>query len=680
MADSIPHAVLSEQLQERIGGRRIVAAVFLSFQFDPGFFEQEILPVLLDVPLSHARLVRLIQLDDSLRACAGKVAVYYDTNALFDGGAGSAKLDVRRIPMRVLTGVFHPKNIFLLLEEPEKDDEGHRARSLLVGAMSANLTRAGWWENVEACHFEEIAENEYTRLKDDLLDLLRDLRRHAPGGIEHEAVEEVIGFLRTTDQRVNRVTGDRLLPHFYSDRESFPDFLERVAGQRIRGSYLEIISPFLDNAANCKPLKELIERFEPKEVRVLLPRARSGEAACRKDLYDSVHKMSQTMNVHWGKLTGALLAGGKTESASERFIHAKVYRFFTQKPKQEICFIGSANLTNAAHQRGGNWETGLLVEVDCPQMPDFWLTLEEKRPENFRNQSEADTSSSGGSPLVLRYSWSRKVAEAFWDADQTSPSLSLMARGVLLGNIRPLHQKQWTPLGDDFSRQLAKLLVETSFVEVHGFAKMPVLLLVLEEGMSQKPSLLQTLSAADILRYWTILTPAQRSAFIEARTPELALCPEGSDLVARIKIKLDEETFFDRFAGFFHSFGCLDREVRVQLSEGRDAETAYRVFGKKYDSLGTLIDRVLSDDGMKDDVDRYVVLLCARQLLQEIKGEFPEFWKAHRDDANDLNGALVKSQEVRKRLIAKDPKEMTTFLDWFDRWFIKRAAPVEVQS
>ena len=68
MADAIPHSVLSEQLQERIGGRRLVAAVFLSFQFDPGFFEQEILPVLLDVPVSHARLIRLLQLDDSLRA------------------------------------------------------------------------------------------------------------------------------------------------------------------------------------------------------------------------------------------------------------------------------------------------------------------------------------------------------------------------------------------------------------------------------------------------------------------------------------------------------------------------------------------------------------------------------------------------------------------------------------
>ena len=679
MADVIPHAVLSEQLQERIGGRRIVAAVFLSFQFDPGFFEQEILPVLLDVPLSHAKLVRLIQLDDSLRACAGKVAVYYDANALV-GGADSAKLDVRRIPIRVETGVFHPKNVLLLLEKPEADDEGHRVRSLLIGAMSANITRAGWWENVEACHFEEIAEDENTRLKDDLLDLLRDLRRRAPEGIEHEAVEEVIGFLRATGQRVNRVSGDRLLPHFYSGRESFPDFLDRVAGGRIRGSYLEIISPFLDNASNSKPLKELIERFKPKEVRLLLPRARSGEAACRKDLYDSIRKMSQTMNVHWGKITGAILSGGKAESASERFIHAKVYRFFTQKPKQEICFIGSANLTNAAHQRGGNWETGLLVEVDCPQMPDFWLALEEKRPENFHSQSEADTSSSGGSPLVLRYSWSRRVAEAFWDADETSPSLLLMARGVQLGNVRPLRSKKWTQLGEDFSRQLAKLLVETSFVEVHGFGKMPVLLLVLEDGMSQKPSLLQTLSVADILRYWTLLTPAQRSAFIEARTPDLALCPEGSDLVARIKIKLEQETFFDRFAGFFHSFGCLDREVRVQLSEGRDAEAAYRVFGKKYDSLGTLIDRVVSDDGMKDDVDRYVILLCAQQLLHELKSHFPDFWKVHLRDADELNAALVQGQQVRNRLIAKDPNEMTTFLDWFDKWFIKRAVTMEVQS
>jgi hypothetical protein len=338
------------------------------------------------------------------------------------------------------------------------------------------------------------------------------------------------------------------------------------------------------------------------------------------------------------------------------------------------------NLTNAAHQRGGNCETGLLVEVDCPQMPGFWLTLEEKRPDNFRHESEAETTSSVSSPLVLRYSWSRKVAEAFWYAAELSPALLLTARGVQLGNVGPLRPKQWTRLSEDFAGLLANLLAETSFVEVHGFGKTPAVLLVLEEGMSHKPSLLQTLSAADILRYWTLLTPAQRSAFLEARTPELALCAEGSDLVTRIKVTLEKETFFDRFAGFFHSFGCLDREVRAQLNDERDAEAAYRVFGKKYDSLGTLLDRVLSGDGMKDDVDRYVILLCAQQLLHELKCGFPDFWKAHLRDANELSAMLARGQKVRDRLIAKDPKEMTLFLDWFDKWFVKRAAPMEPQS
>ena len=37
MAD-VPHEVLSEHFQERMEGCRLVAAVFLTYQFDPGFF------------------------------------------------------------------------------------------------------------------------------------------------------------------------------------------------------------------------------------------------------------------------------------------------------------------------------------------------------------------------------------------------------------------------------------------------------------------------------------------------------------------------------------------------------------------------------------------------------------------------------------------------------------------
>ena len=62
MAELPPHAVLSEQLEERLRGRRLIAAVFLTFRFDPEFFEQEVLPVFLEVPLSHASAVKLVQL------------------------------------------------------------------------------------------------------------------------------------------------------------------------------------------------------------------------------------------------------------------------------------------------------------------------------------------------------------------------------------------------------------------------------------------------------------------------------------------------------------------------------------------------------------------------------------------------------------------------------------------
>lgn len=71
----IPREVLSEHFQERMEGRRLVSAVFLTFRFDPAFFEQEVLPVFLDIPLSHAAAIKLVQLEDALRTLAGSIAV-----------------------------------------------------------------------------------------------------------------------------------------------------------------------------------------------------------------------------------------------------------------------------------------------------------------------------------------------------------------------------------------------------------------------------------------------------------------------------------------------------------------------------------------------------------------------------------------------------------------------------
>ena len=669
----IPRAVLSEHFQERMGGRRLRSAVFLTYQFDPGFFEQEVLPVFLDVNLSHATAIRVVQLEDALRTLRGNVAVYYDSNGLVPGDSGSAKLDFRRIPVRHHTGIFHPKNLFLLVENEEPDDDGHHPQTLLIASLSANLTRSGWWENVEACHVEEIEEGDKTRLKDDVSAFLERLRRKATGEEQHAALREVLTFLRATDQRSQKSIEGRLHVHFYAGPESIPEFLEHTGGAHIHGTYLEVISPYFDDAEDCTTLTDLVTHFAPKEVRIYLPRSPSGAVLCRQELFQSVRSMP---GVRWGRLPKDILKLGKSEDAGERFVHAKVYRFFTQSPKREICFIGSANMTSPAHQSGGNVETGFLVDMVPPQRPEFWLAPDERFPSEFEVKTEDEqAATSGGTPLNLRYHWDRAYAEGFWDAPGQAPDLRLSARGVVLGTVSGLPSRTWTGLPPDVTRLVGEVLEETSLLEVLDGDK-TALLLVQEEGMSHKPSLLLRLSASDILKYWSLLTPAQRAAFLEARAPDITSTQEGADLVAKAKITLESDTLFDRFAGFFHAFGCLERAVRSALREGREKEASYRMFGKKYDSLGSLLDRMASDNRAGDKVEHYVIVLCARQLCREMERGFPEYWGEHDSDARNLQEKFQSLGTIRESLLAQDPTQLPAFLEWFDRWFLKRATAI----
>lgn len=62
-----PREVLTEQLQQALSGRRVDAAVFTTFRFEPGFFEQEVLTALFDVTWHHVPKLRRLQFEDMLR-------------------------------------------------------------------------------------------------------------------------------------------------------------------------------------------------------------------------------------------------------------------------------------------------------------------------------------------------------------------------------------------------------------------------------------------------------------------------------------------------------------------------------------------------------------------------------------------------------------------------------------
>lgn len=674
---NIPHAVLSEQFEERMKGQRLVSAVFTTYRFDPAFFEQEILPVFLDVGLSQVVAIRLIQLEDMLRRLVGEIAVYYDRSGLEVGDSGTARLDIRRIPVRHRTGIFHPKNVFVLTESTTTEDGEPPERKLLVACLSANLTRAGWWENVEVCHIEEIQAGERTRLTEDLITFLDGLRRR-PGlaaNRDHQAIVEILRFLRGTEQRSQRSSEGRLLSHFYDGRESIPDFLDRAGGNALRGLYLEVISPYFDNAKTCRPLEELVNRFQPKETRVFLPRGATGEAACREHLYDAVTQISE---VQWGSLPKDLVRSGRSEEATPRMVHAKVYRFFSQNPKREILFVGSVNLTNAAHQAGGNVETGFLVEVDCPQRPVFWLAAETKRPKEFQLRLEDETTSTSDlSRLAVQYHWGADTAKIYWDADKDAPPLRLESRGPVIAEVPKLPARIWRSLDAPVVKKLRDALQTSAFVTVQSPGMEPAFVLVQEEGMSHKPSLLLNLSVEDVLHYWALLTDDQRAAFVEGRATDLMLTKEGADLIVRNTMKIEQDTLFSRFAGFFHAFGCLERAVHAALDANNERDANYRLFGNKYDSLGYLLDKVLKDEEMHDPVARYVIVMCAKQLCRETEKKYPDYWRTSKRDVSVMVRRFEQADVIREALIKKAPLEMRAFLDWFDRWFLHRASVAE---
>lgn len=665
-------STVSKAFESVLAGRKLRSAVFTTFQFDPGFFEQEILPVFLDVPLSHAEKIRTVQIEEALRAVPGQVSVYYDANGLVSGGDVSAKQDIRRIPVRMKKGIFHPKNVFALVENPAAEDEivGH---SLLVGTLSANLTRSGWWENLEVAQVEELAPEAPSRMAEGLVTFLRRLRVIGFGA-DHAAIDEILEFLRKVPRRKQRSNQGRLYAYFHAGTESVADMVESAAGDSLRGMSLEVIAPYFDDADSCGPLVELVKRFKPQEVRLLLPRDRSGAVACSARMYDAVVALSGKTTVSWGTLPKDLLRLGTGSALAERFVHAKVYRFFSKKPGREVLVCGSINMTTAAHARI-NQESAVVVEINVRGRPEFWLEPVTKRPVHFDPKNEVDDAiATRGSRLQLRYDWSSRRAEVLWDNKTDSPVLSLHARGQFVAKLDPIEPSGWHPVPDATSAAIAAHLESTSLFEVQGEEGGPLLILAQEDGMADKPSLLFQLSPADILKYWSLLTTQQRAAFIETH----GLMDQGSgdpEFAPLIRKVLVENDLFEAFAGIFHAFGALQRSVSQALDQKRVKEAHYRIFGKKYDSLGSLLQRLAHQLAERDHVNDYLILLCAKQLCEDLRHRFNEFWESHALQSDLLEDVDTQLQQSRKMLLERNDGAFKAFIDWFEPHFLTLAKP-----
>lgn len=672
----IPREILSDKFHELIGGRRLRAAVFLTFRFDPGFFEQEVLPAFLDIPMSHVPEIRLLNLEDALRQVDG-VAVYYDRRGLV-AGAMSGKLDVQRIavlPASDFHGYFHPKNVMALVDdEPEGDEKP--SQTLIVAAMSANLTRAGWWENVEVVHIEEVHESEPCSFRDDLLTLIRIVRRSAPHVERHDALDRIQEFVRGITPEEQRTRGNVILPRLFA-HESVIDFLadDVRLRNRVQGCNLEILSPYFDDSkSSAGPIEQLRSTFRPREIRVFLPRGLENEALCSSAYYDQVAAVAD-----WGSLPKEVM---RLSKSNERTLHAKSYRFFNRERGYEAFFVGSVNLTSAAFNRGGNVETGFFIETDSPSRGtlDWWLTANASPPGTFAPRDEAEGLAEGaGWKLSLRFDWSSERGDVYWDDSRSSRRLQLFAQGAHIGTLDPLPPRHRVELSSDVNSLLLDALRSSSFITVRIEGEGEAQILVEETRMTHKPSLMKTLTADDILRYWSLLTAEQKKEFLEDHAGDLVNDPELAYRLSSMRAPSDADAFFTTFAQIYLSFGNVERAVRIALEQGREREAIDRLFGKKFDSVWQLIDRVTKEPDA-DPVRHYVTTLCARQLLDALSADVSDFMARNREDVIRLRKMIENAAKIRERLHFGTASEQSMFFQWFERWFLRRAQVMQLEA
>lgn len=355
---------------------------------------------------------------------------------------------------------------------------------------------------------------------------------------------------------------------------------------------------------------------------------------------------------------------------------------FSSSTKTELLLVGSPNLTSAAHRgaRSGNLETAILLDRSGSGPLGWWLEqLEQLAGLEFRPLTSEDRSLESILPITLRFDWKSGELRYYWEQRRkVPPAFSLSAGGRPLARVESITLEEWTlvPVEPDTLRDVMK---SGAFLDVTVGEDPPQRILVQEVGMEHKPSLLHELTPEQILEYWSMLTTEQQDAFIE-REIFRQVSREG-DGQAPPPIP-ESDSMFDRFAGIFHAFSCLRERLDDALERGDasgERHAVYRLFGRRHDSLRSLVDK-LAGDASGDTVILYVSLLCAQDVVRWVRAEHSAFASAHRDDLNELDRALQASHAIRERFSFGEAADRERFLDWLEEMFFLPIAVPEAPA
>ena len=669
-------AVISEKLLELVAGRQVVAALFTTYTFEPDFFELEVIPLLLnqDIPYSTDERVKRFQVRENLREADLPLEVFYDLPIYRQSGETSPEMEYLYHGVNLGNRAFHGKVNMLLLKDTETDEE-----ALLVGAGSNNLSRAGWWDNIECQHWEEVRDGETRRrfinlLQEDIA-FLRSKRPFVSSD-QPTALEFIEEYL--TNCKGSRSASPVMYYglSFLDNRRDFTEYLTSKQSPltQYNNWNLEIISPFFaDDAQNVE--HETFLDMGVVDIKLLLPIDDEGNALCQESYYS--HILEQE-GIQWARWQENLAKSLGLTGEHFRRLHAKVYHFYNKM--QSWVFVGSVNFTyKALHE---NVEAGFLVKLDKAgpllepipktEQIDKFGDLDEKVP----GQEIDETDISELPELHLQYDWITKSLIGRSAPYREYEIQILTPEGDAA--IEPWQVRNKEEIYEGDTSILEQTLKNGSLVKVKGInfrKKTPFpehQVLLQQVGWSHKPLELPKLTPEQILAIYADMDPERRQLMLlNAKIRALVLADQGGELTTHQDEQLIDQ-FFCEYAEIFNAFMKLKRKLLLALEAGQNNQVDYYLTGTGVDSLPSLIERAYgeSEEGeILNGVTTYLLLLCAYEIFKDKnflnRPNIKELSKRVLEALNDIKGS--------RRLILEDDsrKNRDRFFTWFEGEFFK---------
>lgn len=632
---------ISEAFRAVIGDREVVQAFLTTYSFEPDFFELEVLPLLLGNPaLSSNESIRYYQLQSLMRQHAGRLAVVYDLS-VFDPQL-APRLEVDYLPMRVGGACQHAKLMVLVVR-----DRKSKQLSIVLGAGSFNLTKAGWWENVEVGHWVELSEGSAPgNILEPLIDALRFYQARTPAPV----LDNILGVAMTFEASA---ADPNCSFYFSGNGEAHRHFDTFIAEHTDADASLEIISPFFADDGNNRTIIEFLGRYP--SATVLLPLDEQGQALVdRQSVYEALPRDSIT----WGQWCESVRKSHLDPKSPYRRLHAKIYQAHGEDP---WCFVGSVNLSFKAFRQ--NVEAGFLLKGGAAKP---LLVALQAPPDRFKVEVEASSASVSGDPEMP------PICVAFdWQTDLLLTSCKAPGELVLLNSAAeilvsvPLNgaDDQLSPAPQLKAHLQGSSLMHARWLTDAGEAEGTVL--VSQRNLFCRPTHLPALDLQALLKIFIGMHESRRLELFGDLAVRLLHASQDDGVQDEF---LPEPTAEGSFESFFAEFSQVNgafwelAERLVKAEREGDFQTlAYYLKGQQPDSLRKVLASIVGSDSTNKEASlivRYLTLLSVTDLLKR--------FAVHSDET------LI--HEAEKALTALERNELLTQLDGaegehFLRWF-----------